>query len=100
MLRLTSKAASHLLKVRRERGLDERSGARFVGSGGRIRLTFSSAPRLGDRVVKGAELPVYVSSEIADTLDQSIIGTKVHEGRTVLVFRRESESTAASAHAG
>jgi Fe-S cluster assembly iron-binding protein IscA len=97
MLKLTTKAANHLRKVRKERGLDERAGARFVGKGGRVRLTFANAPQKGDKVVKGADIPVYVAPDVADTLDQSIIGARVQEGRTVLIFRRKAAAQATAA---
>lgn len=66
MLQLTSKATRHLIELRRERGVDERAGARFVSKGGRVGLIFASAPEQGDRVLGSAEILVYVPPEIAD----------------------------------
>lgn len=96
MLQLTSKATRHLIELRRERGVDERAGARFVSKGGRVGLIFASAPEQGDRVLGSAEILVYVPPEIADALDHSIIDARSEEGRMALVIRKQAGSTEAS----
>lgn len=93
MLQLTSEAARHLMKVRRERGVDERAGARFVSNGGRVGLTFAPAPMAGDRVVDSEPIRVFVAAEIADALDQTIIDARDEDGRTTLIMRKRTAST-------
>lgn len=90
MLQLTSEATRYLLKVRRERGVDDRAGARFVSKGGRVGLTFALAPVAGDRVLNGAEIKVFVAPEIAETLDESIIDARDEDGQTALIMRKQA----------
>jgi Fe-S cluster assembly iron-binding protein IscA len=89
MLQLTPEATSHLVRVRRERGLDDQSGARFVSNGARVGLTFAGAPEPGDRVIEQKDIPVYVASEVAEALDTSVIDARVEEGKSILVLRRQ-----------
>jgi Fe-S cluster assembly iron-binding protein IscA len=90
MLRLTPTAVTHLVNVRRERGVDERAGVRFVSQGGRVRLTFEKAPREGDTVVKAPEIEVYVAGDIAEALDRSVIDAQREENKTILVLRPQA----------
>ncbi len=105
MLQLTPKATRHLIKVRRERGVDKKAGARFVRRNGRVGLTFTTERTKSDRVVEAEEIKVYIATEIADTLDQAIIDARAEEGKTMLVIRRQAAgktagSKAATAKAG
>jgi hypothetical protein len=97
MLRLTPIAVSHLINVRRERGVDQAAGARFVSHGGRVRLTFETAPREGDSVVKAPDIDVFVASDIADALDRSVIDARREENATILVLRRQGTNDGAAA---
>lgn len=97
MLQLTSKAAQHLIKVRGERGVDDRAAVRFVSKEGRVGVTFSQTPQEGDRVVDGQEIRVFVAPEIATALDASIIDARDEEGQTSLVMRKQAEPTATAA---
>jgi Fe-S cluster assembly iron-binding protein IscA len=94
MLQLTSKAAHHLIKIRGERGVDDRAAVRFVSKEGRVGVTFSLNPMDGDRVVDGQEIKVFVAPEIATALDESIIDARDEEGRTALVMRKQVAPTA------
>jgi Fe-S cluster assembly iron-binding protein IscA len=97
MLQLTPKAATHLLRVRRERGLDRDSAARFVSNGARVGLTFARAPRPGDRIIERSDIPIYVAPEVADTLATSVIDARVAAGKSVLVLRTKGESASRQA---
>jgi Fe-S cluster assembly iron-binding protein IscA len=94
MLRLTPKATNHLITVRKERGVDDQAGARFISKGGRVGLTFAAAPTEGDRVVDGEKINVFVAADIAEALDQSIIDASDQNGRMSLVIRRRPPATA------
>lgn len=61
MVEITPRAEQHLLQLRSERGFDQQSGARFEANDQRVRLTFSTAPASRDRVIKGADLPIFVA---------------------------------------
>lgn len=90
MLELTSKAALHLIKLRGERGIDDRAAVRFVSKEGRVGVTFSLNPMDGDRVVEGDEIKVFVAPEIAPALDESIIDARDEDGKTALVMRKQA----------
>jgi len=97
MLQLTPKATEHLIQVRSERGVDKKAGARFVSRNGRIGLTFAAKPAKSDRVVEAEEIQIYIASEIAETLDQSIIDARPEEGKMTLVLRRNAAAKKAVA---
>jgi Fe-S cluster assembly iron-binding protein IscA len=98
MLQLTPEATRHLLKIRGERGVDERAGARFVSKGGRVGLTFALAPVAGDRVLNNAEIKVFVAPEIAETLGESIIDARDEDGQTALIMRKQAASRTKAAN--
>lgn len=88
MLQITPRAEKHLLNLRVQRGFDRTDGARFVTNAGRVGLTFTSAPKPKDRVVEGADLPIYVAPEAVEALDEATVDAEPEDGRTVLVIRR------------
>jgi Fe-S cluster assembly iron-binding protein IscA len=94
VLQLTPKAASHLVRVRRERGFDDRSGARFVSNGTRVGLTFARAAKAGDRIIERSDIPIYVAPEVAEALSASVIDARVVEGKSVLVRRAQPAAAA------
>ena len=87
MIQITPRAEKHLLNLRVERGFNTTDGARFVTNSGRVGLTFASAPKPDDRVLDGAELPIYVAPEAADALDKTTVDAEQTDGKTVLVMR-------------
>ncbi len=99
MLQLTSRAKDHLLRVRRERGVDESAGARLVPNEGRVRLTFVQTPKEGDRLTQSDPIRVFVAPEVAGTLDHATIDVRENAGKNVLVFRRRARRTTAPAQA-
>jgi Fe-S cluster assembly iron-binding protein IscA len=94
MLQLTPNAVRYLINVRKERGVDNRAGARFVSKEGRVGLTFALAAVDGDRVVDADVIKVYVASEIAAALDESIIDARDEDGKTALIMRKQAEAKA------
>jgi len=90
MLGLTPGAIRYLANLRRERGVDDQAGARLVSNGGRVGLTFAPAPVAGDRVVDGEVIKIYVPSEIAETLGDSIIDVRDENGQAKLVMRKRA----------
>jgi Fe-S cluster assembly iron-binding protein IscA len=88
MLELTPRAEKHLLNLRVQRGFDQTDGARFVTNAGRVGLTFTSAPKPKDRVIEGADLPIYVAPEAIEALDEATVDAEPEDGKTVLVIRR------------
>jgi Fe-S cluster assembly iron-binding protein IscA len=93
VLKLTSSASRHLVKLRKERGVDDRAGVRFVSKEGRVGLTFSLKPVHGDREIDGEAIKVYIAPEIAPALDESIIDARDEDGRTALVLRKQTTAT-------
>lgn len=96
MLELTPNAERYLANLRRERGLDDRAGARLVSKGGRVGLTFAPAPVAGHRVVDGDVIKIYVPPEIAETLGESIIDVRDENGQAKLVMRKRAARTSAA----
>lgn len=90
MLQLTPKATSHLVRIRRQRGLDDQNGARFVSRGGSVGLTFVVAPKPGDRVIEQKDIAVFVAQEVAEAYDGSLIDARLEQGKSVLVLRRQT----------
>ena len=96
MLELTPNAKRYLANLRRERGLDDRAGARLVSKGGRVGMTFAPAPVAGHRVVDTDVIKIYVPAEIAETLGESIIDARDENGQTKLVMRKRAARTSAA----
>ncbi|HEX5589813.1 MAG TPA: hypothetical protein VFX65_05950 [Candidatus Limnocylindrales bacterium] len=99
MLQLTPDATSHLVRVRRKRGLDDQNGARFVSRGTGVGLTFTAGPEPGDEVIDQADIAVFVAREVAEALDGSVIDARLEQGRSVLVLRRHARIDARGAEA-
>ncbi|MDH4143393.1 MAG: hypothetical protein OEV61_12355 [Chloroflexota bacterium] len=91
MLRLTSQATDHLLKVRRERGFDANAIPRFIRRTGRLALTFAKGPESGDRVIDNGRVSTLVAASASDLLDDALIDVKTSSGRSMLVVRRPRE---------
>jgi hypothetical protein len=86
VLRLTPRATEHLVRVRNERGIDDRHAARFVGKGSRIALTFAQSAEPGDRRIETRGIAVLLAPEVADRLDQSVIDARREDGKDVLMM--------------
>jgi hypothetical protein len=86
VLRLTPRATEHLVRVRSERGIDERHAARFVRKGSRIALTFAQSAAPGDRRIETRGIAVLLAPEVADRLDQSVIDARREDGKDVLMM--------------
>ena len=89
MLQITDKAQAHLVRVRRERGIDDHQAARFVGNEEKVRLTFAPGPQPGDQEIGANELRVLVAPEVAARLEQAIIDAKREDDKDLLVIRRK-----------
>ncbi|MEW5989996.1 MAG: hypothetical protein AB1736_01445 [Chloroflexota bacterium] len=100
MLLLTPEATSHLVRVRRKRGLDDQNGARFVSRGTGVGLTFAAAPEPGDRVIDQKDIPVFVARDVADALDGSVIDARLEQGTSVLVLRRQASGRSRASTTG
>jgi hypothetical protein len=87
MLQITREATRYLLRTREERGLDARTGARFVRTPRGVGLTFVSGPDPHDRVVGNDALPIYLDDDIAAALDRSIIDVRNEDGQSRLSIR-------------
>jgi Fe-S cluster assembly iron-binding protein IscA len=88
MLQLTPEAAKHLRSVRDGRGLSPDHAVRFIRNGAGVGLTFGSTPEPGDRLIEGAGVQAFLSSEAAQLLDGTVIDARPQGGETVLVIRR------------
>ncbi len=91
MLQLTGNAKDHLLRLRRERGVNERASARLVRKDGTMRLTFVMTPRAGDRLTPTEGIPVYVTPELANTLEHATIDVEEEGDHRVLVLRHRTD---------
>lgn len=89
MLQITPQAEQHLLRLRDERGFDDKHGVRFLTNAGSVGLTFAATPKPDDRVVEGARLPIYVATEALAALDEATIDANAEGEKTVLVIRRQ-----------
>jgi len=95
MLRLTTQAAQHLSRLRRERRLDDTATPRFIRRAGRLKLTFASGPWSGDRVVDSGQISTLVAPSAADLLDSATIDVGEANGRAHLVVRHDDRVPAA-----
>lgn len=89
MLQITPQAERHLLRLRDERGYDDKHGVRFLTTSGSVGLTFAATAKPDDRVIEGTKLPIYVAMEAVAALDEATIDAKAEGDKTVLVIRRQ-----------
>jgi Fe-S cluster assembly iron-binding protein IscA len=94
MLQITPRAIDHLQHLRTRRGLADDVGVRFVRNGARVGLTFAPAPESDDRVDARAGMRVYLSPEVVEVFDRSIVDARTDAGRTWLVLRPQSDRKA------
>jgi hypothetical protein len=87
MVRVTQKAAGHLVRLREGRGLDKSLGARLFRGRKGISLTFAAAAEPGDETVENGQLPIpiYLAPEIGPALAGSTIDVRTRDGREALV---------------
>jgi Fe-S cluster assembly iron-binding protein IscA len=88
MFEITKAAVDHLRKLRREKGLDESMGVRFVGNEGRLGLRFRKSPDKDDRVMAQEGIEIYLAPEVADKFEESIIDARTQGTRRALILRR------------
>jgi Fe-S cluster assembly iron-binding protein IscA len=88
MLRLTTEAAEHLIRVRRERHLETTAMPRFIRRDGRLKLTFANEPASGDRVIADRRISALVANSASDLLDAATIDVKSADGTTRLTVHR------------
>ena len=91
-MQITHDAQAHLVRVRRERGLDDSQVARFVENEGRVRLTFAPAAPPGDRELSAGDIQVLLAPEIAGRLNNGVIDARREDGKDVLVIQRSKGS--------
>ncbi len=96
MIQLTPEAARHLVKLRRERGIDEKNAARLVRNADRVSLAFAPKAEPGDRPLHAGEIDVFISPDLAVKLDGAIVDARTADGRVALIVRRKSAKSAAS----
>ena len=99
MLQITPQAERHLIRLRDERGFDDKHGVRFLTTSGSVGLTFAATPKPDDRVVEGTNLPIYVALDALAALDAATIDAKPEGEKTVLVIRRQQAPQAQSTNA-
>jgi Fe-S cluster assembly iron-binding protein IscA len=87
MLRLTSQATDHLMRLRAQHGADANALPRFVRRSGRLALTFVRGPEQGDLIVDGGRLSTLVAPSAADLLEDRTIDVKATDGKAVLVAK-------------
>jgi Fe-S cluster assembly iron-binding protein IscA len=93
MMQITERAATYLERLRSEKGLDGKSGVRFVRNGAKVALRFAPAPEKGDRVVRRDGLAVYLAPEVVEKFDRSIVDARTREARTWLVLRKQTPAS-------
>ena len=99
MIQLTPEAARHLVKLRRERGIDEKNAARLVRNADRISLAFAPKAEPGDSPLHSGEIDVFISPDLAARLDGAIVDARTADGRVALIVRQKTAKPAASASA-
>lgn len=97
MMQITDSAQAHLVRVRKERGFDEKQVARFVDNEGRVRLTFAPAAEPGDRELTANEITVLLAPEVAGRLKNGVIDARREDGKDVLVIQRPKAAKRTSA---
>lgn len=84
MLRITTSAITHLLRLRRERGFDPSYGARLARGAGsaRARLSFVAGPQPADRVLAQAagSIAVYIDPGIERAFGDATIDAVQADG--------------------
>lgn len=91
-MHITEQAASHLQRIRTEKGHDDSKAARLVRNAGRVGLTFTAEPEHGDEVVGFEGIRVFIAPDVATTFEQSTIDAQTEDGKTFLVLRTEKKS--------
>jgi Fe-S cluster assembly iron-binding protein IscA len=94
MLHLTPSAKSHLVRLRRERGLEDGHVVRFVDNAGKVSLTFAPAAQATDREVSATEIRVVLAPEVVERLDGAVIDARQEDGKDVLVIQRATRAPA------
>ncbi len=89
MLRFTPQARDHVIRVRKEKGLDAESVPRFIRRAGRLVLTFVRKPVVSDRVVDDGRLSTLVAASAADLLADATIDVATSDGKAALVVHRD-----------
>ncbi len=92
MLRFTPQARDHLIRVRRQKGLESDSVPRFIRRAGRLVLTFVRKPVASDRVVDDGRLSTLVAASAADLLSDATIDVATNDGKASLVVHRDSRA--------
>jgi Fe-S cluster assembly iron-binding protein IscA len=87
MFTITARATTHLANLRRSKGLDEHVGVRFVKDAGRLGLVFATAPGKSDLIVADQPVPIYVSPELRDRFERSVVDATSDGDGTKLVIR-------------
>ena len=95
MFEITKAAVDHLRTLRKQKGLDDSMGVRFVGNDGRLGLRFRKDPDKGDQVVSQEGIAIYVAPEVAEKFEQSIVDARVQGTRAALILRRPRTPKAA-----
>jgi Fe-S cluster assembly iron-binding protein IscA len=89
MVQVTPKAIEHLAKLRSDRGMSRKAGARFVPRAVGVSYTFSDKPEPGDAVIDSADLPIYIAEEAAQRLSGSTIDVSAKGDKPKLVVVRQ-----------
>jgi Fe-S cluster assembly iron-binding protein IscA len=92
MVQIKYSAIAHLVRVRRERGLDDEQAARFVAHGGRVLLTFAREIQPGDQELNGAQIRVLVAPDVARRLEGATLFAAPVRGREVVLIQRMERS--------
>ena len=96
MLQVTHQAVRHIKKVREARRA-EGDVPRLVGNGALVGFTFAPRPQADDRSVDSDGLRIYVASNIANALDQTVLDARPDGGwddvDTTLVVRLQPGAT-------
>jgi Fe-S cluster assembly iron-binding protein IscA len=98
MIKVTPRAARHLVRMRRSRGFSPKAGARFVRMSNGVGISIFGRPKPDDRVIEATGIDVYAGRDVAEKLEGSILDATEQQGATELVLRTPpSEGTRRSA---
>jgi Fe-S cluster assembly iron-binding protein IscA len=85
---ITTRATTRLIEDRKRRGLPDTFAPRLSRREGRIVLDFATKPAPDDRVSTTDGMSLFVASDVAEDIDNTVVDIRTRDGRERLVLLR------------